>query len=101
MNQILTTREAAEYLKIHPETLRDYTRRGLIKASRFGNKLRFRTIDLDSYFDQQCVQGGESACYTEGKIQDTGGLRLRSMDEEYNDLLGLTAKPKLRNITTR
>lgn len=92
MNQILTTREAAEYLKIHPETLRDYTRRGLIKASRFGNKLRFRTIDLDSYFDQQCVQGGESACYTEGKIQDTGGLRLRSMDEEYNDLLGLTTK---------
>lgn len=47
-NQILTTREAAEYLKIHPETLRDYTRRGFIKASRFGNKLRFRTIDLDS-----------------------------------------------------
>lgn len=31
MNQILTTREAAKYLKIHPETLRDYTRRGFIK----------------------------------------------------------------------
>ena len=55
-NQILTTREAAEYLKIHPETLRDYTRRGFIKASIFGNKLRFRTIDLDLYFDRQCVQ---------------------------------------------
>lgn len=32
MNEILTTREAAEYLKIHPETLRDYTRRGFIKS---------------------------------------------------------------------
>lgn len=33
MNEILTTRQAAEYLKIHPETLRDYARRGFIKWS--------------------------------------------------------------------
>lgn len=101
MNEILTTREAAEYLKIHPETLRDYTRRGFIKASRFGNKLRFRTIDLDLYFDRQCVQGGSDACYTEEKIRVFGGSRSKSTDEEYNALLGLTAKPKLKNITTR
>mgnify|MGYP002367061021 FL=1 len=100
-NQILTTREAAEYLKIHPETLRDYTRRGFIKASIFGNKLRFRTIDLDLYFDRQCVQGGDDACYTEEKIQAIGGLRSKSTDEEYNALLGLTTKPKRRNTATR
>lgn len=40
MNEILTTREAAQYLKIHPDTLRDYTRRGFIKAARYGSKTR-------------------------------------------------------------
>ena len=77
MNEILTTREAAQYLKIHPDTIRDYTRRGLIKAAKFGNKLLFRTADLDAYFEQQCVQG-ESACYTEEKTQAIGGLISRS-----------------------
>ncbi len=48
MNNLLTSREAAAFLKIHQDTVRKYYRAGELKGFKVGNKLRFRTIDLDS-----------------------------------------------------
>ncbi len=101
LEPLLTTRQAAFYLKIHPETLRGYVRAGKVRAYRLGNKLRFNTADLDYFIKQHATIKENLKCSIEGKIQVTGGLRSRSTDEQYNALLGLTTKPKLKNTTTK
>ena len=47
----LTTPEAAAYLRVHPETLRNWARKGAIPAAKLGNRggFRFRREDLDQF----------------------------------------------------
>lgn len=46
----LRTSEAAEYLDMHADTLRDKAQKGVIEAGRTdGGEWRFHTDDLDSY----------------------------------------------------
>lgn len=45
----LLVKDAAEYLKVHPDTLRDLFRRGEIKAVKVGNTWRTRIQWLDDY----------------------------------------------------
>jgi excisionase family DNA binding protein len=49
----LTTEEAVQYLKVHPETLRNWVRKGAIPAAKLGNRggYRFRRDDLDRFLD--------------------------------------------------
>jgi PTS system nitrogen regulatory IIA component len=48
---LLTTTEAARYLRVHPETLRNWARRGQIPAAKFGNRggYRFTREVLDDF----------------------------------------------------
>ena len=48
---LLTTTEAAAYLRVHPETVRTWARQGVIPAVKFGNRggFRFRREDLDAF----------------------------------------------------
>ena len=50
-DRLLTLLEAAEYLRLHPRTLREYLRRGEIKGRLIGRRCRFRRQDLDAYFE--------------------------------------------------
>ena len=47
-NQLLTLREACELLKVHPNTLRKWDKKGILKAVRFGERKdrRYRKEDI-------------------------------------------------------
>lgn len=49
MLSLLTTQEAAAYLRIHPETLRRWVAAGLIPCVRVGRTIRFRREALDAW----------------------------------------------------
>ena len=51
----LTTDEAAQILRMHPETVRRWAREGLIPAAKLGNRggFRFRREDLDRFLEQR------------------------------------------------
>jgi excisionase family DNA binding protein len=38
MEELLTLREAAQILKVHPNTLRLWDKKGILKAVRFGSR---------------------------------------------------------------
>ena len=49
--RLLTLREAAEVLRLHPRTVREYLRRGEIEGRLIGRQWRFRRKDLDAFFE--------------------------------------------------
>ena len=51
----LTTPEAAEYLQVHRETVRNWARKGVIPAAKLGNRggFRFRREDLDRFLESR------------------------------------------------
>lgn len=48
-DELLTTKEAASYLRVHPVTLHLWQKSGKIPAERAGRRLRFRKADLDAW----------------------------------------------------
>ena len=50
--RLLTLREAAEVLRLHPRTVREYIRRGEIQGRLIGRRWRLRRKDLDSFFER-------------------------------------------------
>jgi excisionase family DNA binding protein len=51
LEQILTLTEAADLLRLHPRTVREYVRRGELQGRLLGRRWRFRRKDLDAFFD--------------------------------------------------
>ena len=49
---LLTTNEAAAYMRIHPVTVRRAVLDGKLKALKAGKDLRFRKEDLDNYLNR-------------------------------------------------
>ena len=47
----LTLREAAEVLRLHPRTVREYVKRGDIQGRIIGGRYRFKRGDLDAFFE--------------------------------------------------
>ncbi|MES2182233.1 MAG: helix-turn-helix domain-containing protein [Pseudomonadota bacterium] len=104
----LTLHEAANLLKIHPVTLSIKAASGEIYGAKVGKRWVFIEIDLLDYiraqYKRRALQGErkELICHsTNAKTLPHGGLRLSSVDEQYNAALGLATKSKLRNTTTR
>lgn len=50
--EIMDISEAAEYLGLHPETLRDKARAGALPAAKLGRRWRFRKADLDEWLSR-------------------------------------------------
>ncbi len=50
--RLLTLKEAAEVLRFHPRTVREYIRRGELKGHLIGSRWRFRQTDLDSFVEK-------------------------------------------------
>ena len=51
VERLLTLNEAAEALRLHPRTVREYVRRGELEGRVIGGRWRFRRRDLDTFFD--------------------------------------------------
>jgi len=49
--RLLTLREAAEVLRLHPRTVREYLRRGELEGRVIGGRWRFRRKDLDAFYE--------------------------------------------------
>lgn len=49
--RLLTIREAAEVLRLHPRTVREYVRRGELEGRLIGRRWRFRRKDLDAFYE--------------------------------------------------
>ncbi len=49
--RLLTIREAADVLRLHPRTVREYIRRGELKGRLLGGRWRFRRKDLDAFYE--------------------------------------------------
>jgi len=50
--QLCDVSEAAKFLKIHPKTLRDKARRGVIPGVQVGRLWRFRASALNEWLDE-------------------------------------------------
>ncbi len=51
----LTSQEAAEYLQVHQETVRNWARKGVIPAAKLGNRggFRFRREDVERFLEHR------------------------------------------------
>jgi excisionase family DNA binding protein len=54
--RFLTLREAAEILRLHPRTVRDYVRRGELAGRIVLRRWRFRRTDLDAFLHAPPVE---------------------------------------------
>ena len=103
----LNLQQAAEFLKIHPVTLGEKARAGEIPGAKIGKSWVFLEIDLIDYiraqYQQRALQGGKETLWhsTNAKTRPSSGLKLVSVDEQYNAALGPLTKSKPRNTTTR
>ena len=50
-DRLLTLREAADVLRLHPRTVREYVRRGELEGRVIGGRWRFRRKDLDAFYE--------------------------------------------------
>jgi excisionase family DNA binding protein len=56
LKELLTTREAAEYLAMHIGTVQAWARDGRIPTVRVGGRWKFRKADLDEWIDGRRVE---------------------------------------------
>jgi excisionase family DNA binding protein len=52
MSDIMTVEQTADYLHLHPETLRAKARRGQIPAAKVGRQWRFSKVQLLAWIEQ-------------------------------------------------
>ena len=57
MDELLTLREAAQILKVHPNTLRLWDKKGLLVAIRIGEKRarRYKKADIEKFINKKNV----------------------------------------------
>jgi excisionase family DNA binding protein len=82
-DEILTTREAAAYLKLHPDTLRDRAEAGLIPGIRVDRRWRFRRSALDAYL--QAGERGSGLLPVATPRPGVGAVRDFAYSPEYDE----------------
>ena len=55
MEELLTLKETAKVLKVHPNTLRAWDNKGILKAIRIGEKRvrRYRKSDIENFINSK------------------------------------------------
>jgi excisionase family DNA binding protein len=97
--------EAAELLKLHPQTVLQRARSGTIPSAKPGKCWVFIEEDLINWIRSQYTrpqqdvgQGGKEVCSLKEKTANTGGIVLpRQMAQQYASLLKLPIREKPRN----
>jgi excisionase family DNA binding protein len=95
--ETLDLKQAADYLKMHWQTLREKAKSGKILGAKIGKQWVFIKADLVSHIRSkyasprsrsQVQRIGESICYTSDQTRSsTGVVSPRRMDKEYSNLL--------------
>lgn len=52
MKKLLTTKECADYLQVHPQTLYDWIKAKKIPYKRVGKKLRFKMEEIEKWLER-------------------------------------------------
>ena len=91
----LSLKEAAEYLHVHEETLRNMALAGKVRGVKPGRAWVFLQIDLVEY-----LRGRQGERWDSSAEVGSGGLTSASADAEYGALLGLPTGRGRRSITT-
>ncbi|MGZ8173999.1 MULTISPECIES: helix-turn-helix domain-containing protein [Methylobacter] len=97
--------EAADLLKLHPQSVLQRARSGTLPSAKPGKCWVFIEEDLINwirsqyYSPQQDVgQGGNKVCCTKDKIVNTGGIASpHQTAQQYANLLRLPTKGRLKN----
>jgi excisionase family DNA binding protein len=55
---LLTLKEVAAILRLHPRTVREYVRRGELPGRVIGGRWRFSRKEVDAFFDSSPPQWG-------------------------------------------
>ena len=53
MKDVMTTREVAEILRVHPYTVNSLIRSGKLKAFKISNRYRVRRADLEEFMESE------------------------------------------------
>ena len=96
----LSVEEAAQFLRMHPVTLRVKAAAGEVPGAKLGKRWVFLRIDLEGYvrskYPARALQGDSSEhsiCHsTNAKIRLSGGSNSTSTDAEYRKALGLPTR---------
>ena len=101
--------EAADFLHLHPEELRQRAKAGRIPGAKVGRSWVFLEEDLATHLRSlyvpprqalQVTSNKEVTCHLAG-VKGSGGSTSSVMDSEYAALLGLPIEPSRKNSTTR
>ena len=57
MDQLLTVEEIAEYLKLKPSTIYQWTHQGFIPHIKLGSRVRFRISQIEKWLESRTVKG--------------------------------------------
>ncbi len=60
---VLTLRQAADYLQVHPRTMGDMARAGRVPGARVGNRWRFLRASLDAWLQEKETQAGSEGTW--------------------------------------
>ena len=107
-------KQAADFLKIHPETMRSLALAGKVSGAKIGRRWVFIKEHLVAAITEKYAnQGGlrliadntrgttwQSTKEKTTEVSVTTSTSLRQTGEEYANLLGLTTKSKHKNSTT-
>ena len=103
----LNLEEAAKFLHVHPITLQQKAKTGIIPGTKIGRRWVFIDVDLlqhiRSQYQPRALQGEQekSEChFINAKTVPTGGSKSLSMERDYNEALGLPINKKHRSTTT-
>lgn len=99
----LALKEAANFLKMHPEELRRRAKAGLIPGAKLGRAWVFLQDDLADHLrsrysrPRQALQvtlgKGVENCHFASAVESGGSTYVAPAGNEYVDLLGLPKKP--------
>jgi excisionase family DNA binding protein len=99
----LTLIEAAAFLKIHPEELRQRAKAGRIPGAKVGRAWVFLQDDLAAYLRSLYSRPRQAlrvtlrkeveTCHFAGETESGGSTFAPQVESEYADLLGLPKKP--------
>jgi excisionase family DNA binding protein len=105
----LSLREAAQFLRIHPEELRQRAKAGRIPGAKVGRAWVFVEEDLASYLRSlygsprqalQVTPSKEVKCHYADAVVNGGSTSSPHPGDEYAALLGLPIESSRRNTTT-
>jgi excisionase family DNA binding protein len=79
---LLSIEQVAEILKLHPRTIRNYVRRGTLKATRIGKQYRIAQADLEAFSGRPVTRQEDALRSRGGRIEVASVISLEGVTPE-------------------